>query len=349
MIHPYILKMSPCLQPKVWGGRKLADIFHKSLPDAQPYGESWEVSDLPEGQSVVANGPLAGETLGAVVQRWGAAMTGANATTLRFPLLVKILDARDDLSVQVHPSEADIARLGLDADSKDECWIILGSDAEPAHEDDPASAPAPDAPGCILHGFDAPLTAADFHMAVDENRAAEVLRRLPVYPDEVIRVAPGTIHAICRGVTLLEIQQPSDTTYRVYDYQRPGMDGRPRALHLEQAMQVSNFGAHPPAKLTPTPSLVHPDVEVLVDVPAYRVERIRGVTELSWNVDARTPLVIFVASQASVRLTNGTEEVILDFAETAVIPAGVGEVQLRSNDPADLIVTGLGGGGLIAG
>lgn len=348
MIRPYILKMSPCLQPKVWGGRKLADVFHKSLPDAQPYGESWEVSDLPEGQSLVENGPLAGATLGAVVQRWGSAMTGANADAARFPLLVKILDARDDLSVQVHPSEADIVRLGLDADSKDECWIILGSDAAPAPKDAAENPLAPDAPGCILHGFDAPLTAADFHMAVDENRAAEVLRRLPVYPGEVIRVAPGTIHAICRGVTLLEIQQPSDTTYRVYDYQRPGMDGRPRALHLAQAMQVSNFTAHPPAKLAPSPSHSNPNVELLVDVPAYRIERIRGVTEVTWQVDARTPQVVFVANDASANLNGPQEEVILNFAETAVIPAGIGQIQVRSDKPVVLIIAGLGGRELVA-
>lgn len=350
MTRPYILKMSPYLRPKVWGGRKLGDTFAKNLPDDRPYGESWEVSDLPEGQSRVLNGPLAGRKLAEVVASWGEAMTGEGAPEeAAFPLLVKILDASADLSVQVHPGESDIARLNLDADSKDECWIILASEAR---EKDESSAALDEELGCVLHGFSQPTTPADFRMAVDEDRAAEALRRLKVYPGEVIRVEPGTIHAICAGVALLEIQQPSDTTYRVYDYQRPGIDGKPRALHLDEAMAVSNFDAHPPAKLTPHPSKAHPSVEVLADAPAYRVERARQITELEWTVDARTPQVIFLANQASVTLSNPAQAsgspVSLSFAQSAIIPAGVGLVRLRADEaPADLIVAGIGGAPLI--
>lgn len=338
MTKPYILKMSPYLRPKIWGGRKLDEVFGKDLPEAGPYGESWEVSDLEEGQSVVCNGPLAGSSLSEVVSQWGAAMTGANRDGQQFPLLVKILDASDDLSVQVHPSDADIARLGLDADSKDETWIILDSDADPNIASDEGQTA-----GCILHGFEKATTPADFRMAVDENRAAESLRREAVFAGDVIRVAPGTIHAICAGVALLEIQEPSDTTYRVYDYQRPGMDGKPRELHLEKAMQVSNFDTHAPAKLSAKPSTAHPAMSVLVDVPAYRIEKASGVTELEWTVDARTPQVVFVTSAHGVELSSGDETVTLGFAQTAVIPAGVGAVQVRADKPADIIISGLGG------
>jgi mannose-6-phosphate isomerase len=344
MTHPYILKMSPYLRPKIWGGRKLADVFGKALPEAGPYGESWEVSDLPEGQSAVLNGPLAGRSLGEMVELWGRALTGADAAEgAAFPLLVKVLDASDDLSVQVHPGDDDIERLGLDADSKDECWIILDSDADPdagANSDEQEH-------GCILHGFSKATTPGDFRMAVQENRAADVLRRLAVQPGDVVRVSPGTIHAICKGVALLEIQQPSDTTYRVYDYQRPGMDGKPRELHLEEAMRVSKFAEHPPARLTPQPSSAHPDVTVLVDVPAYRIERASGITELRWTVDARTPQVVFAANSAGLTLFDGTETVELAYAETAIIPAGIGHVRLSSEGRADVVVAGLGGAPLV--
>jgi len=345
MTKPYLLKMSPYLRPKVWGGRKLEEVFAKDLPEPGPYGESWEVSDLEEGQSTVCNGPLAGRSLAEVVREWGEAMTGAGRAGEQFPLLVKILDASDDLSVQVHPSDADIARLGLlGADSKDESWIILNSDADPSIDSD-SEQPR----GCILHGFEKATTPADFRMAVDENRAADVLRRRAVFAGDVIRVAPGTIHAICAGVVLLEIQEPSDTTYRVYDYQRPGMDGNPRELHLEKAMQVSNFGEHAPATLTSTPSEAHPAVRVLVDVAAYRIEAARGITELEWTVDARTPQVVFVTSSNGVEISNGGDSITLEFAQTAVLPAGVGPVRVSAAKPADIIVSGIGGAALITG
>ena len=328
MTDPYVVKMRPYLRQKVWGGRKLSDVFGKYLPDDAPYGEAWEVSDLPEGQSFAVNGPLAGRSLPDLVDLWGAALTGGAGQA--FPLLVKVLDAQDDLSVQVHPGEDDIARLGLHADSKDECWLVLDVDDG----------------GCILHGFEKPTTPSDFRMAVEENRAAEVLRRVEVSPGDVIRVSPGTIHAICKGVALLEIQQPSDTTYRVYDYNRPGMDGKPRELHLEQAMRVSKFDAHPPAKLDGRPCTKNECVTILVDVPAYRIERAAGFSSLDWRVDARTPQVVFAAG-GSVRVNGAGESVELGFGETAIVPAGLGEVSVDGADGAEVVVAGRGGAALL--
>jgi mannose-6-phosphate isomerase len=320
--------MNPYLRQKVWGGRKLATVFNKKLPDASPYGEAWEVSDLAEGQSTVLNGPLAGKSLSEMVDLWGEALTGP--TSDAFPLLVKVLDAQDDLSVQVHPSQADIDEHGLDGHSKDECWLILDADPD----------------GCILHGFDQATTPSDFRMAVEENRAADVLRRVPVSAGDVIRVSPGTIHAICKGVCLLEIQQPSDTTYRVYDYNRPGMDGEPRDLHLEEAMLVSNFDKHPPAKIDGRQSETDANVRVLVDVPSYRIEHLSNVSELSWTVDGRTPQVVFCASGA-LQLHGASGRVELEFGETAIVPAGLGELQMDGRDDAVAVVAGIGGAPLL--
>lgn len=328
-MNPYILKTRPYLRQKVWGGRKLVNLFGKSLPDDAPYGEAWEVSDLPEGESYIANGSMEGRPLSHAVARWGEALAGENGD---FPLLVKLLDAQADLSVQVHPSQEDVDEHFPDAASKDECWLILDVDDG----------------GCILHGFEEATTPEAFRQAVEENRAAEVLRRVPVAPGDIIRVSPGTIHAICEGVALLEIQQPSDTTYRVYDYNRPGMDGEPRELHLDRAMKVANFDAHPPAKLEARASEANPGVRVLVDVPAYRIELARLTGELSWHVDARTPQVVF-AAHGPVSVSNEATSVTLAFGETAIIPAGLGKVTIApaSDFAAEAIVAGVGGAPLV--
>jgi mannose-6-phosphate isomerase len=327
-MKPYILKMRPFLRSKIWGGRKLETEFGKELPDDEPYGEAWEVADLPEGQSVVANGPLEGEPLRKAVERWGEDLIGTNAPREAFPLLVKILDAQKDLSVQVHPGEHDLDDLPAGAESKDECWLILDSDD-----------------GTILHGFDEDVDPEEFRRAVEEDRAADMLRRVAVHPGDVIRVVPNTIHAICEGVALLEIQQPSDTTYRVYDYNRPGLDGEPRELHLDRAMQVGNFSAHDDAKLVgrATNSQVG-DIEVLVDVDAYRIERFRPGHAVEWRVAETSPQVLFVR-EGSVRLGCRENAVELGAAETAVLPAGIGHVELTPGDDpqTEVIVTGLGG------
>jgi mannose-6-phosphate isomerase len=333
MSEPYILKMQPYLRKKIWGGRKLADVFHKKLPDASSYGEAWEVSDLAEGESTVQNGPLAGKLLSEVVSLWGTALTGADgggSLAGAFPLLVKVLDAQDDLSVQVHPGKDDIEEHGLVAHSKDECWLILDADED----------------GCILHGFDEATTPADFRLAVEQNRAADALRRVPVAPGDVIRVSPGTIHAICKGVCLLEIQQPSDTTYRVYDYNRPGMDGNPRDLHLEEAMLVSNFDAHPPAKINGSTSETNAAARILVDVPSYRIEHVSSFSQINWSVDGRSPQVLFCAG-GRLTLAGANGSVELGFGETAVVPAGLGSIEMTGADGAEVVVAGVGGASLL--
>jgi len=331
-VPPYPFRTRPYMRTKVWGGRKLVSEFGKPAPDEGPVGESWEVADLPEGQSLVADGPLTGTPLGELVDAWGEALIGTASPGSEFPLLVKLLDAADDLSVQVHPSEEDVARQFPDADSKDECWIIVGTETG----------------GSILHGVRDGVTAEDFRRSVDEGRAAELLRRVHVEPGQVVRVVPGTIHAICEGVTLLEIQQPSDTTYRVYDYDRPGLDGEPRELHLDEAMAVANFGEQSPTALEGTPvDFPEASVESLVDVDAYRIERVRADGPFEWQVDRWSPQVVFVIEGAArLERAGDTHELALDRGQTAVLPAAVGRMRARPTGGAvTLIVAGLGGGG----
>lgn len=344
VVKPYVFRVKPFLSEKVWGGSKLVGRYGKNAGGDVLLGESWEVADLPEGQSLVDGGVFAGETLGAVTARWGRELVGTRAVTGgggdAFPLLVKILDAQDDLSIQVHPGP-DNCGLFEGARSKDECWLVL--DVEPG--------------ASVLHGFSRATDAEEFGRAVEAGNVVELLRRVEVQPGDLLRVEPGTVHAICSGVVLLEVQEPSDTTYRVYDYGRPGLDGLPRALHLEQALAVTDWGAVGPAKLASVSKeklAGGHELEVLVDAGVYRMERLRVVSELDWRVDRGSVQIVFVVSGACEVLALGgalgaeSEAVELVAGQTAVIPACSGRVRVRAKDGgAELVVSGLGGQALV--
>ncbi|MEM1347907.1 MAG: type I phosphomannose isomerase catalytic subunit [Myxococcota bacterium] len=323
-LAPYVMRSAPHFVRKVWGGRKLATAFHKRLPDDARYGESWEVADLPSGASRIANGSLAGRTLTDAVALLGDALLGTHAPNPeRFPLLVKLLDARDDLSVQVHPGERHL-HLFEGARSKDECWLIL-------HADPGAS---------VLHGCREPMDRATFARRATDGTLVDALRRVPVSPGDVLRIAPGTVHSICAGVALLEIQQPSNTTFRLYDYQRPGLDGRMRPLHLQEGCQVCCMEqAKDQVTLTPT-ARDHDGVEVLelVTTPSYCVEALTlPDAPMTWRIAPQSVQVVYIKSGTCVlgeeRFTRG---------ETAILPASLGSVR-ASGPGAALVVSGVCG------
>lgn len=321
-----ILPMRPLLAEKIWGGHRLARYGSKGAPDDRPIGESWEVADLDEGTSTVASGPYEGRTLREVTREHGQALTGARASGDAFPLLVKVIDAADDLSVQVHPGPDEAARIP-GARSKDEAWLILARDHGAR----------------LLHGVNEGVTRERFRQALDQGDADRLLREVPIEPGDVVRVAPGVFHAIGRGTLLVEVQEPSDTTFRVYDFGRLGLDGKPRPLHVEEALSVGRFGALPPAKQTPTP--LGRDHELLVDAPSYRMERLTLD-----DGDARA--LLLDGSTAVVALVTGGEVTLhgrtgpavrLGALDTAVLPATAGLVEVRAARGAELVLAGLGG------
>lgn len=330
----YIFKTRPHLVAKVWGGRRLAEIFGKDLPRDNPYGESWEVADLDEGQSAVATGPLAGSTLGAVARDWRRALVGHLAPREdRFPLLVKLLDAQRDLSVQVHPGREEAKEI-KGASSKDEAWLIL-------HADEGAK---------IIHGLSHDgVSAEDFRLAVEAKAVAELLEHVPVAVGDVIRVEPGTIHAICAGVALLEIQEPSDTTFRVYDYDRPGLDGEPRRLHLDEALQVAQLKRS--AQVIASPSTINGSVEILARAPGYRIERLRieNPAMVRWQIDPDSAQILHVLEGRAIVEDGIGSEIEVGAFESAVIPASMGSLKARFDGPATVIVAGLAVDELVRG
>lgn len=223
------LTFAPRLKHYLWGGRRLEELFGRRLPPGVT-AESWEVSGYPAEPSVVADGPLAGRELPDLVAQYGVDLLGRRGARAvesgTFPLLVKLLDASHALSVQVHPDDAWAAAHGTGESGKDEMWHILH--AEPG--------------ACIVHGLRTGVDRAALRGAVAEGRVQDALNRVPVHHGDSIMVPAGTVHGILSGVVLLEVQQTSDTTYRIYDWDRLGPDGRPRELHVDRALEVIDFG-----------------------------------------------------------------------------------------------------------
>lgn len=227
------ITFQPLYMPRVWGGRSLETVYGRSLPDDQPYGESWEVSDRPAEQSVVATGPFAGKSLHELWTEHREDVFGPGYGGERFPLLVKILDARDDLSIQVHPPAAVAPRLG--GEPKTEMWFIADA-----------------TPGARLYiGLRDGATREGFGEAIADGTVEDHVHAVEPAAGESIFIPSGRLHAIGAGLLIYEIQQNSDTTYRVFDWNRVGLDGMPRELHVEESMACIDFNDVEPGMDTP--------------------------------------------------------------------------------------------------
>lgn len=210
----------------VWGGNRLKPLKGLSADD-DPIGESWEVSAVPGSTSVVKNGPLKGRTLSDITAEYGDLLLG-KAVMQRyngeFPLLVKFIDARRDLSIQVHPDD-ELARQRHNCFGKTEMWYVMK--AEPG--------------ACLYSGLAEPISRYEYEHRVADGSICDVLARHEVKAGDVFFIPAGRIHAICGGILLAEVQQSSDVTYRIFDYNRPGLDGKPRQLHTELAVDAIDF------------------------------------------------------------------------------------------------------------
>ncbi len=220
----YPLKFEGIYKQRIWGGRKLQDVFGKELPAGEKIGESWELADLPEDKSVVANGELAGLTIREVIEKHPREITGDKNFPAPFPLLIKILDAQDVLSVQVHPDPQTCKRTGQ-GEPKTECWYII------------SAAPG----GAIYKGLKDGVTKEQFARAIEDGTVADLLEKVAVTEGECHFLPAGTAHAIGEGLLIAEIQTPSDTTYRVFDWNRVDDAGNARELHIEQALESIHF------------------------------------------------------------------------------------------------------------
>ncbi len=220
----YPLKFRPIFKKRIWGGQKLRHYFNKDIPPFEKIGESWELADLPHDKSVIANGELAGQTLAAVVAMYPEQITRDENFSQPFPLLIKFLDAEEVLSVQVHPASQTCARLGT-GQPKSECWYIVSA-ADNA---------------VIYKGLKKGVTRKRFAEALTTGTVAELLHKIPVKVGQCHFLPAGTAHTVGAGLLIAEIQTPSDTTYRLFDWNRVDDTGKPRQLHIEQALESIHF------------------------------------------------------------------------------------------------------------
>ena len=213
------------MKHRIWGGQKLRELG-KEIATGEKIGESWELADLPDDKSIISNGELADQTLGWAIQKYPKEITGDENFAGPFPLLIKFLDAQDILSVQVHPDEQTCKRLGK-GDPKTECWYIIGAEAG----------------ATIYKGLKEGVTKEKFTDAIQEGNVAEMLAEVAVEFGQCHFLPAGTAHSIGPGLLIAEIQTPSDTTYRVFDFNRVDESGKARPLHIEEALESIHFDA----------------------------------------------------------------------------------------------------------
>lgn len=318
MAELYPLLFAPIFKERVWGGRRLSQWF-SHLPEGS-IGEAWVLSDHPQGPTPVSNGPLAGETLRSLRERFGAALVGTRGTsekTGEFPLLFKMLDCQDDLSVQVHPSDA-YAGLPPGELGKTEMWVVL--DAAPGAK--------------AVYGLKEGVTAASFAEAVRAGRTMDVMNQVEVQAGDVLYVPAGTVHALGTGLLVAEIQQSSDTTYRIYDYDRPGLDGKPRELHIDHALQVSRYG--PPPRVTRAEAKEANAWQEICRSPFFTVYH--GRCEGAWAQGSKPDsfqAFMVLQGEGSIAWAGGSEP--LRAGATVLVPASLGAYQLAGTFQALLV------------
>jgi mannose-6-phosphate isomerase len=301
-----LLRFRPIYQERVWGGRRLADRYGRELPEGKVIGESWEISDRPEAQSVVVNGPLAGTTLHGLWEGEREAVFGHGAPDGPvFPLLVKILDACDTLSLQVHPPDHCAAALG--GEPKTEMWAVVHAE-----------------PGAALYcGVKEGVGREEFAAALAAGTVADCVPRLPVVSGDAIFIPSGRLHAIGSGLMIFEIQQNSDTTYRVFDWNRVGLDGSPRPLHVQESLACIDF-------TDTAPTLTPPDAPVLASCRHFTVRRIiqPAHSQAHWGQPGDFSILAVVRGSATIAGES------LRAGDFAIVPACL-PAELRCVSSAD--------------
>jgi mannose-6-phosphate isomerase len=296
-MNMYPLKFEPILKERIWGGQRLGELFGKNVPENTAIGESWELADLPEGKSVITNGAMKGRTLNEALQQYAEQITGHAGYRPPFPLLIKLLDAQDVLSVQVHPDADTCKKIG-NCEPKTECWYIMEA-----------------APGAVIYkGLKPGTTRRQFAQAIEDGTCEQYLIKVPVTVGECHFLPSGTCHAIGAGLLIAEIQQPSDTTYRVYDWNRlDPQTGKGRQLHVDKALESIHFDSS-------GDNLSVETVGRLVDAPEFKVDKGHQAAGLQVLLTGGMKALVILSGSGRIE-GQGTEPVEFAAGDTLLIPA----------------------------
>jgi mannose-6-phosphate isomerase len=313
----YPLTFRPVLKRYIWGGRRLGELLGKPIGEGSDYAESWEVADHPQGQSIVANGPLAGTTLHELVANRGDELLGRHAPQGRFPLIFKLLDSQKDLSVQVHPNDEAAAKLTPPDLGKTEAWVVL--DAARGSK--------------IYAGVKKGCGLPVFSQAIHAGKAADFLHSFEPRPGDCIFIPAGTVHALGAGLLVAEIQQASDTTYRLYDWGRVGPDGKPRQLHIDQGLAATDFST---VEVGPVQahSTNAPGHERLVQCEKFVLDRWTLSNAAKIGGDNRFHIISVISGRARM---PDNDNLVLLHGQTILLPASLPAATFEAEPTATIL------------
>ncbi len=318
----YPFKFKPQLKEKIWGGTRLQTLLNKELGNKTHCGESWEISGLVNDESVVTNGFLSGNNLNELIEVYLTELVGEKNYEkygLGFPLLIKFIDAHDNLSVQVHPDDA-LAKSKYGQNGKTEMWHVVAAD-----------------PGCGLYvGFNGPVTKEQYCNAVDSGAVAELLRFYPVKPGDTFMIPAGTVHAIGKGVLLAEIQQPSDITFRIFDWNRTDAEGNSRPLHTEEALEAIHFDDKDQQYHIDYEPKMNEPVK-LVHSPFFNVDLLDFDKTIDKSYQETDSFVIYMCLEGRMTVKYGGGTETLKKGEVMLVPAEIEEIRLSPDQRSRML------------
>ncbi len=305
----YPIKLTPYVSETIWGGRKLIEEYNVKT-EKNNAAEGWMLSCHEAGSSTVANGEYAGMSFADVVKN-NPELCGKNARNFAdFPILIKFIDAMDNLSVQVHPTKEYCEKTGR-GQSKTECWYII--DAE---ED-----------AYLILGFEDKITPEEFKAAIENNTLTDYVSKVPVKKGDFFFIESGTLHAICKGILLAEVQESSNTTYRIYDYNRVGNDGKPRELHVEDGAAVTKLEKYSQPDFCKVDILDMPERKLLADCPLFKVWKLDINGEIS-GISDENSFVSLLIMDGKGSLEVCGEVLSLTKGDSFFIPANAGQYKI---------------------
>jgi mannose-6-phosphate isomerase len=311
------LRFTPVYKALVWGGRRM-ERWRSGLPEG-PVGESWDLADHPDGMSAVAEGPLAGQPLSALVAAAGPELVGTGFTGGPFPLMVKLIDAAQRLSVQVHPDDALARALGVGHNGKTECWRVLADG------------------GAIYQGTRPGIDRPAFERALAAGEVPGTLNRFQPREGDFFFLEARTVHALGEGCLVYEVQQTSNITFRVYDWGRVGLDGKPRPLHVRESLDTIDFGrgGFGPQRPAFAADARGGETRSLCACAYFTLDEWRG-ERFAAAASGRCAVLVCLGGEATVETAGGA--VTLGAMQTALVPAAAGDFRVQAAGTANLLV-----------